>query len=136
MTLRFRLEQGPALQSLNLLAPFRDLLDRRGDPQQVQRLSYSVLVRDPRIFVYRVLPVRDAQAPAVLRSLTVEHSEMQILPARYHVDDAGELEHKQRRRVKRILIARLEEIDRPHVDVLQVRVPRKRTHVVAVSATP
>lgn len=85
-----------------------------------------MLVRDSRIFVHQVLRVRDIQAATAVRGLAVEHSEVQVFPAGYHVDNAGELEHEQRRRIERILISRLKKVNRPYVNVLQVRVPRKK----------
>lgn len=65
----------------------------------------------------------------------MENSEMQVLPAGYHIDNAGKLEHEQRCRVERILVGGLEEVDRPHVNVLQVRISTRELMLYSTNDT-
>lgn len=54
---------------------------------------------------------------------------MQFLPFRQHVNDAGQLQHEQGHHVERIVVAGIEHIDGPYVDVMDVIAPSNRVFV-------
>lgn len=54
---------------------------------------------------------------------------MQFLPLGQHVNDTSQLHHEQGDNVKWIVVARIEYIDRPYVDVMDVIAPGHRMFV-------
>lgn len=60
----------------------------------------------------------------VLADFTKEHSQLQVLPNWKHVNNARQLHHKLRRGVERIIVGRVEDINWPQVDILDVIRPK------------
>lgn len=56
----------------------------------------------------------------ILANLTEEHTQLQILPHRQHVDNASQLHHELRCSIKWIIVGWIEHVDGPQVDELDM----------------
>lgn len=114
------LQQRTISRSLVAVLPLRDLMDRCIDSQLIQQL-----VETDFCWTFERLLF-------VLADLAKKNSKLKVFPNWKHVDDAGQLHHELRSRIKGILARRVEDVDWPQVDELDMIRSGKGKALIAI----
>lgn len=83
-------------------------MDRSSDSQLVQQLIQSIISWALKRLLF------------ILANLAKENAKLKVLPHWKHVDDACQLHHELRSHVERIVVGRIEDVDGPQINVLNV----------------